>query len=131
VAPATAVSAAEPRQRPNALAGGVRRGYATVGSNTGHEGNSSYALDHPEQIKDFGYRSVHQMTVAAKTLIRAFYGRAPKLSLMAEAGGGTIAALSAAQRYPADYDGLAVGHVLVSHQAHLRADVGVAGDARE
>jgi feruloyl esterase len=93
---------------PNALAAGVRRGYATVGSNTGHEGNSSYALDHPEQIKDFGYRSAHEMTVAAKALIRAFYGSGPKLSLMAEAGGGTIAALSAAQRYPADYDGLAV-----------------------
>lgn len=92
----------------NALAAGVRRGYATVGSNTGHEGNSSYAIDHPEQIKDFGYRAAHEMTAAAKTLVRSFYGSAPKLSLMAEAGGGTIAALSAAQRYPADYDGLAV-----------------------
>ena len=92
----------------NALAAAVRRGYATVGSNTGHEGNSSYALEHPEQIKDFGYRAAHEMTAAAKTLIRSFYGSAPKLSLMAEAGGGTIAALSAAQRYPADYDGLAV-----------------------
>jgi feruloyl esterase len=92
----------------NALAAGVRRGYATVGSNTGHEGNSSYALEHPEQIKDFGYRSAHEMTVAAKALMRAFYGSGPKLSLMAEAGGGTIAALSAAQRYPEDYDGLAV-----------------------
>ena len=65
----------------NALAAGVRRGYATVGSNTGHEGNSSYALDHPEQIKDFGYRSAHEMTVAAKALMRAFYGSGPKLSL--------------------------------------------------
>ena len=92
----------------NALAAGVRRGYTTVGSNTGHEGNSSYALEHPEQIKDFGYRSAHEMTVAAKALMRAFYGSGPKLSLMAEAGGGTISALSAAQRYPEDYDGLAV-----------------------
>ena len=100
---------------PNALAAGVRRGYTTVGSNTGHEGNSSYALEHPEQIKDFGYRSAHEMTVAAKALIRAFYGSAAKLSLMAESGGGTIAALSAAQRYPADYDGLAV----VAMSSHL------------
>ena len=92
----------------NALAIGVRRGYAAVGSNTGHEGNSSYALDHPEQIKDFGYRAAHEMTVAAKTLIRAFYGSTTKLSIMSEAGGGTIAALSAAQRFPGDYDGLAV-----------------------
>src|SRR3954453_8691974 len=47
-----------------ALANGVRRGYATAGNNTGHAGDSSYALSHPEQIKDFGYRSAHEMTVA-------------------------------------------------------------------
>ena len=45
---------------PNQLAAGVRAGYATAGHNTGHEGDSSYALDHPEKIKDFGYRSTHE-----------------------------------------------------------------------
>src|SRR5262249_50715847 len=39
------------------LANGVRLGYATAGNNTGHEGDSSYAIDHPEKIKDFGYRA--------------------------------------------------------------------------
>ncbi len=91
-----------------ALANGVRRGYATAGNNTGHEGDSSYAMSHPEQIKDFGYRSAHEMTVASKAIIKAFYGTAPKLSYMAEGGGGTIAALSSAQRYPDDYDTIAV-----------------------
>src|SRR5204863_4887522 len=91
-----------------ALANGVRRGYATAGNNTGHAGESSYALSHPEQIKDFGYRSAHEMTVASKALITAFYGNGPKLSYMAEGGGGTIAALSSAQRYPDDYDTIAV-----------------------
>lgn len=90
------------------LANGVRLGYATAGNNTGHEGNSSYALDHPEKIKDFGYRSAHEMTVASKALMKAYYGAGPKLSYMAEGGGGTIAALSSAQRYPADYDSIAV-----------------------
>jgi feruloyl esterase len=93
---------------PGALANGVRRGYATAGNNTGHAGDSSYALSHPEQIKDFGYRSAHEMTVASKAIITAFYGTAPKLSYMAEGGGGTIAALSSAQRYPEDYDTIAV-----------------------
>ena len=92
----------------NALAAGVRRGYATAGHNTGHEGDSSYALEHPEKIKDFGYRATHEMTVASKALVRAFYGKAPTLSYMAEGGGGTIAALSSAQRYPEDYDTIAV-----------------------
>jgi len=92
----------------NALANGVRRGYATAGNNTGHDGDSSYALEHPEKIKDFGYRSAHEMTVASKAIVKAFYGSAPKSSYMAEGGGGTIAALSSAQRYPDDYDTIAV-----------------------
>jgi len=92
----------------NALANGVRRGYATAGNNTGHDGDSSYALDHPEKIKDFGYRAAHEMTVASKAIVKAFYGNAPSHSYMAEGGGGTIAALSSAQRYPGDYDTIAV-----------------------
>src|SRR5580704_10389368 len=87
-----------------ALAGGVRLGYATAGNNTGHEGDSRYALDHPEKIKDFGYRAAQEMTVTAKALIKAYYGKEPTYSVIAEGGGGTIAALSSAQRYPADYD---------------------------
>src|SRR5262245_34148175 len=93
---------------PGALANGVRRGYATAGHNTGHEGDSSYAMSHPEKIKDFGWRSTHEMTVASKAIITAFYGTAPKVSYIAEGGGGTIAALSSAQRYPEDYDMVAV-----------------------
>jgi feruloyl esterase len=65
-------------------------------------------MSHPEQIKDFGYRSAHEMTVASKAIVKAFYGAAPTLSYMAEGGGGTIAALSSAQRYPDDYDTIAI-----------------------
>ena len=90
------------------LAAGTGLGYATAGNNTGHEGDSSYAIGHPEKIKDFGYRSAHEMTVASKALIKAYYDAPLELSLMAEGGGGTIAALSAAQRYPEDYDLIAV-----------------------
>jgi feruloyl esterase len=90
------------------LANGVRLGYATAGNNTGHEGDSSYAMTHPEKIKDFGYRSAHEMTVAAKAFIKAYYDKPLQYSVMAEGGGGTIAALSAAQRYPEDYDVIAI-----------------------
>jgi feruloyl esterase len=90
------------------LANAVRAGYAAAGNNTGHEGGSNYAIGHPEKIKDFGYRSSHEMTVASKALIAAHYGTPLKYAVLAESGGGTIAALSAAQRYPEDYDLLAV-----------------------
>ena len=92
----------------NPLANGVRLGYATAGNNTGHEGDSSYAIDHPEKIKDFGYRAAHEMVVVSKALIKAHYDAPLKYSVIAEGGGGTIAALSAAQRYPEDYDVIAV-----------------------
>jgi feruloyl esterase len=90
------------------LANAVKAGYAAAGNNTGHEGGSNYAIGHPEKIKDFGYRSSHEMTVASKALIAGYYETPLKYSVMAESGGGTIAALSAAQRYPEDYDLLAV-----------------------
>lgn len=89
---------------PGGLATSLRLGYAVAGNNTGHEGDSSYAIGHPEKIKDFGYRSAHEMTVVSKALIKAYYDAPLKYSLMSEGGGGTIAALSAAQRFPEDYD---------------------------
>jgi feruloyl esterase len=92
----------------NALANGLRLGYATAGNNTGHEGDSSYAIDHPEKIKDFGYRAAHEMTVTSKALIKVYYDTPLKYSVMAEGGGGTIAALSSAQRFPEDYDVIAI-----------------------
>jgi hypothetical protein len=50
----------------SAIAPGVSLGYATVGTDTGHVGTSSYdasfALGHPEKIIDFGYRAIHQPT---------------------------------------------------------------------
>jgi feruloyl esterase len=93
---------------PGGLANAVRQSYAAAGNNTGHEGGSDYAIGRPEKIKDFGYRSSHEMTVFSKAMIAAYYDSPLKYSLMSEAGGGTIAALSAAQRYPEDYDVLAV-----------------------
>ncbi len=92
----------------NALSNGVRLGYATAGHNTGHEGDSSYAMEHPEKIKDFGYRATHEMTVVSKALVKAYYDTPLQYAVMAEGGGGTIAALSSAQRYPEDYNIIAV-----------------------
>src|SRR2546426_7220448 len=48
------------------------------------------------------------MTLVSKALIKAYYDIPLKYSVMAEGGGGTIAALSSAQRYPEDYDVIAV-----------------------
>ncbi len=91
------------------LADALRQGFAVAVTDTGRKGDSRYAVDHPEQIIDFGERAVHEMTVQAKALIAAFYGKGPAFSYMAECGAGAIGALKEAQRYPDDYDGLVAG----------------------
>ena len=57
------------------------------------------------------------MTITAKAAIAAFYGSAPKCSYMNECGGGSIAALKEAQKYPEDYDGVVVGG-FAAHLTH-------------
>ena len=94
----------------NAIAAAVRRGYAASSSDTGHSGGrASFAVGHPERLIDFGYRAVHEMTVASKLLIAAYYGEAPKFAYFQGCSSGGRQALMEAQRYPADYDGIIAG----------------------
>ena len=41
-------------------------------------GSAEFMMGHPEKFIDFAYRAEHEMTVEAKNLIKAFYGRAPR-----------------------------------------------------
>lgn len=90
----------------------VTQGYATAGTDTGHSGegdDARWALDHPEKVTDFGYRAIHEMTLAAKSAIRAFYGNAPQYSYFGSCSNGGREALMEAQRFPEDYDGIIAG----------------------
>jgi len=90
----------------------MSHGYASVSTDTGHaaEGtDASWAPGHPEKKADFGYRAIHEMTVAGKAVVNAFYGSAPKHSYFAGCSNGGRQALMEAQRYPADYDGILAG----------------------
>jgi feruloyl esterase len=89
----------------------LRRGYATASTDTGHEGgDGSFALGHPEKLIDFGYRAVHEMTVNAKAIIAAFYGAdALKHSYWDGCSSGGKQALTEAQRFPHDYNGMIAG----------------------
>jgi Tannase and feruloyl esterase len=102
-----------------ALAGALRAGYASVGSDGGRQGDASYILRQSEQLTNFNYRATHEMTVAAKALVTAFYGRGPTLSGVAECGGRSATGLSSMQRYPADYDAVAVGEFIGDSTRHM------------
>jgi feruloyl esterase len=93
-----------------AMAEALRRGYAAASTDTGHSGGSaSFALGHPEKLIDFAWRSEHEMTVAAKVIVGAFYGRAPTFSYWNGCSAGGRQALKEAQMFPADYDGIVAG----------------------
>jgi len=86
--------------------------YATASTDTGHEGtgqDGSYALGHREKVIDFGYRAVHETTVEAKLIVASYYGRAAKFSYWYGCSTGGRQALTEAQRFPADYDGIVAG----------------------
>jgi feruloyl esterase len=93
-----------------ALADAVKEGYASASTDTGHVGGSgSFALDHPEKLIDFGWRSEHEMTVKAKAIVQAFYGSAPRLSYWNGCSTGGRQGLQEAQRFPGDFDGIIAG----------------------
>jgi feruloyl esterase len=94
----------------DAMAAGLRRGYATASNDTGHRGGSaSFALGHPEKLIDFGYRAMHEMAVQSKAMIQAFYNRGPQLSYYQGCSTGGRQGMMAAQRYPEDFDAVIAG----------------------
>lgn len=92
---------------------GLQEGYATASTDTGHSAadgpNGQFALGHPEKIIDYAYRATHEMTVAAKSFVKSFYGRAPARSYMIGCSLGGLESLIEAKRYPEDYDGMVIG----------------------
>src|SRR5262249_24755761 len=106
--------AGAPNYTRNGLDGGmdelVRRGYATASTDTGHRSSEpGWALGHPEKAIDDLFRSKHLVTVAAKGLITAYYGRPASRSYFNSCSNGGRQGLIEAQRYPDDYDGLVIG----------------------
>ncbi len=95
-----------------ALSAGVKRRYATVSSDLGHSSGSfdaRWAAGDPGAVVDWGHRATHEMTVAARGIAEAFYGKAPRLSYFTGCSGGGRQGLMEAQRYPGDYDGIVAG----------------------
>ena len=92
--------------------GVLQSGYATVGTDTGHQGHpleASWALNNMERIVNFGHHAVHRTAVTAKALIKAYYQEdiARNYFVGCSRGGGQ--ALMEAQRYPDDFDGIVAG----------------------
>jgi len=92
-----------------AMATALAAGYATASTDTGHTGPSSNTFANEDVLTDFAHRAIHETTVAAKSTVDGFYGSAPKLSYFNGCSTGGRQALTAAQRYPEDFNGIIAG----------------------
>jgi feruloyl esterase len=90
----------------------VARGYATGGTDTGHESSpvdATWARDEVERQVNYGHLAVHRTAETIKAVIRAFYGSDPEKSYFSGCSNGGRQALMEAQRYPDDFDGIVAG----------------------
>ena len=92
--------------------GALSSGYATVGTDTGHQNqgiDASWALHNLERIVNFGHQAVHRTAVTAKSLISDYYGADIERNYFVGCSRGGGQALMEAQRYPDDFDGIVAG----------------------
>lgn len=97
----------QPATQPTALA----QGFVTLGSDSGHNADKDPPFDthfalNQEQLLNFGQYQVKKTLDTARSLVKAYYGQAPRYTYFAGGSQGGHEAFDAAQRYPADYDGV-------------------------
>ncbi|WP_206239937.1 tannase/feruloyl esterase family alpha/beta hydrolase [Novosphingobium terrae] len=93
------------------MALGLSKSYAVASSDTGHrpEHNQDFYVGHPEKVVDWEVRAVHETAVAAKAVVASLFGTGPKYSYWNSCSTGGRQGWIAAEYYPQDFDGLAIG----------------------
>jgi feruloyl esterase len=92
------------------LKGAIEKGFATASTDTGHQDpGHKWALGQPERLVDWTQRAVHETTVVAKKLIKAYYGKPQKYSYWDNCHNGGRQGLTEAQLFPDDFDGIIAG----------------------
>jgi len=84
----------------------IARGFAVYGSDSGHGQDPKWALNE-EAARNFGYAQLKKTHDVAQVLIQRLYGSAPRYRYFIGTSQGGREAITVAQRYPADYDGVA------------------------
>jgi hypothetical protein len=89
------------------------RGFAVGATSAGHDvPNGSFALDavnhrlNWQEIRDFAYLGIHDMTIVGKALVQTFYGKPARYSYFTGGSNGGRQAITESQRFPEDYDGI-------------------------
>ncbi len=120
----------------------IQLGFATYGSDSGHQmsfgagfgrgrsggpggtppagGGDDWALN-DEAMKNLGYMQLKKTHDAAMFLIERIYGAKPRFNYFFGSSQGGREALTVAQRYPADYDGIAANVPILSFSSLMLA----------
>ena len=90
----------------------LARGFAVVSMDSGHAaanpGDITFADDQQARI-NYAYGAIGQVTHVAKDSLHRFYFAAPKKTYFMGCSTGGREAMIAAQRYPAEFDGIVAG----------------------
>ena len=97
----------------NNMVPGLKRGYATASSDSGHIGTSivdaTSADRNPQGERDWGWRSIGETNRVATALIEAFYGDGAERAYFQGCSTGGRMANQAALQYPEMFDGIISG----------------------
>ena len=89
---------------------GAARGYAATSNDSGHKASDPHwLLGDPQRAANYAGRANHVVTLKAKAMTAAFYGRPVSRSFFIGCSGGGRQALTEMQRYPDDFDGIIAG----------------------
>src|SRR2546427_5473165 len=90
----------------------VNIGYATVGTDTGHQGGTfeaGWALNNLERQVNFGYLAVHRTAEVAKAILRSYYGSNETRAYFFGCSNGGRPGVMEAQRFPHEFDRIITG----------------------
>ena len=101
---------------------GPAQGVVTYGSDSGHRADdpTEWALS-DEAIKNLGFMQMKKTHDAAMALVERAYGRRPQFNYYIGGSQGGREALTVAQRYPRDYDGVAANVPIVGFSSLMLA----------
>ena len=91
----------------------LARGFAVASSDTGHQssggGFDGAFMQDQQAALDFEFVAIGRLTVLAKQIIAAYYGKPPAHSYCVGCSTGGREAMLMSQRYPLYFDGIVVG----------------------
>jgi feruloyl esterase len=110
------------------LADKLKQGYAVTANDTGHTGSGIGWMHDANALLDWGHRATHIVSLPAKGIVAAYYGKAAAYSYFQGCSTGGAQAMEEAEFYPADFNGIVAGspgmdysHLMLSFLWGLKA----------